>query len=600
MPRVRSETFTGQVYRPIARVSEAPVPVAVHSMLLASPPRAELDPRGRLSVTARSLSPVLLASAYFGVVPANSTFSWPRLRSYGHRRVPRGDPRRLRFEFEATRLMRPRYDVAQIRQLGRGVIHYRLELGDNALGTTRLFDGQIAFRCRDTPCAAKPRFVRVPAFVSGPFVDLLRHDGVTLSWQTDEPTHGAVTLIDAKGGSRRVDSTTLGISHEVELHGLAADTAYRYFAMAADGRAEGNVSQSAVFRTAPKPSSLKTPFRFAVLSDSRSGVDVGEASYGGSNRRVLSQHLLAAYHRGARLVIFPGDLIDGYTTVAADYRNQLLAWKRTVQPIAAFLPIYEGMGNHEALLRAWQGGWAADKLGEQSAEALFARAFVNPRNGPRPAPGAPPYLENVYSFDFANAHFVVLNSNYWFRSHFDARRHPAGRGGYREGWIDSRQLGWLDQDLAAARLRGQHLFVFTHEPSFPNGGHVADAMYYRGKVPTVVERRNRFWRVLVKHRVLAAFFGDEHNYSRTLIDRNVDPRFDHPIWAIISGGAGAPFYAQNTGLPWSSQVKCFSAQQHFVIVSVTGACVRIEAIGLDGTRLDRFAANAADCRSKPD
>ena len=114
----------------------------------------------------------------------------------------------------------------------------------------------------------------------------------------------------------------------------------------------------------------------------------------------------------------------------------------------------------------------------------------------------------------------------------------------------------------------KHLFVFTHEPGFPNGGHTSDGMYWKGKVPAVLERRNLFFRLLSKHGVGVIFHGDEHNYSRTRVDDDMVPGMTAPMWQIISGGAGAPYYAQEMDVPWSHKVARFDPRQHYVRVRV--------------------------------
>lgn len=113
-------------------------------------------------------------------------------------------------------------------------------------------------------------------------------------------------------------------------------------------------------------------------------------------------------------------------------------------------------------------------------------------------------------------------------------------------------------------------------------------MYWSGRFPEVLARRDAFWAILAKHRVTAAFFGDEHNYSRTLIDQTVDPRFVSPVWQIITGGCGAPYYARDRTVPWQHKVRVFSAQQHLVLVRIDGPRAQLEALSLSGQILDRW------------
>jgi 3',5'-cyclic AMP phosphodiesterase CpdA len=189
----------------------------------------------------------------------------------------------------------------------------------------------------------------------------------------------------------------------------------------------------------------------------------------------------------------------------------------------------------------------------------------------------------------------MVNTNYFWRSHFHREDHPAFGRGQREGWIDDRQLEWLAADLEAARARGQrHLYVFTHEPGFPNGGHVSDGMWWENRFPEVIARRDRFFRLLAEHGVEAVFHGDEHNYSRTRIHAGLVEGLERPLWQIVSGGAGAPYYAQNEEVPWADDVVAFDARQHVVLVDVDGDAARARVVARGGETIDRFDLTAAE------
>ncbi|MEL6759901.1 MAG: hypothetical protein AAFP04_05810, partial [Myxococcota bacterium] len=142
------------------------------------------------------------------------------------------------------------------------------------------------------------------------------------------------------------------------------------------------------------------------------------------------------------------------------------------------------------------------------------------------------------------------------------------------------------RDLLAGTDKARHLFVFTHEPAFPNGGHVQDAMWYRGRIPEVLERRDAFLEILFRHEVLAVFFGDEHNYSRTRIDSTLDPKYAGRLWQIITGGAGAPYYARDLTVPWARNVESFEPVHHVVVVDVRGENVWLRAVTTQGETVD--------------
>ena len=229
-----------------------------------------------------------------------------------------------------------------------------------------------------------------------------------------------------------------------------------------------------------------------------------------------------------------------------------------------------------------------------SAEDVFAEQFVNPPGAPAAPVGAPPYNENTYSVDIGTAHLSIVNSNYRYRSHPGNPDHPAGPEGNREGWLDDTTLDWLDADLAKARKAGQkHLFVFTHEPGFPNGGHVHDGLYWKGEVPAVLRQRAKLYAILGRNAVTAIVHGDEHNYSRLLVDAaTLDGPLERPVWHLVSGGAGAPYYAQDHSVPWSQRVRVFDARQHYLRFIIDGDDCVIEAVSREGGLIDRF--NAAD------
>jgi hypothetical protein len=268
------------------------------------------------------------------------------------------------------------------------------------------------------------------------------------------------------------------------------------------------------------------------------------------------------------------------------------------------------MGNHDYPIDRFDDGSRSgvrlDKLGDASAEAVFARAFVNPTDGAEPeADGAPPYVENVYSFRRGNALFIVLNTNYWYSSD------PARHGGNLEGYVLPRQIEWLRARIAAADGDSQitHVFVFAHEPPFPHGYHAGDAMWHDGgdtngdgKVDgrdvAIVENRNTLWSIVASSpKSVALVAGDEHAYARILIDdtlpaghkRGLDGRevrFAHPVWHVTSGGAGAPFYDRRTDLPWSARLETYSIQPHVALFRIDGARVDLEAVSATGQVID--------------
>lgn len=451
------------------------------------------------------------------------------------------------------------------------------------------------------------------ALVEGPFVGPVSSTSAVIWWRLSGPAPVRVVVEPAapSSGPRR-EVRAPASATEITVSGLEPATVYRYRLEIGDG---GRYPSAGAFqfRTAPAAGRAAS-YKFAVMCDSRGAAPSQPVSEG-----VLKRLAADALRRGAQFIVFPGDLVFGYCHKVADYRAQMRAWKRIMSEVMHQLPVYVTMGNHDVLIHRARdsfgpydldGARAADGT-MVTAEEVFAEEFCNPRNGPdKPeVRGAPPYDETCYSFDWGPDRFVVLNTNYWVGT----RTYPHAPGdpcrlyekGNPEGRIMDRQMAWLRADLASARKSGaRHIFIFAHEPAFPAGKHVDDAMHYDGNATLslkrdVRKRRHELWSLLSRHRVLAAFFGDEHNYSRGLIGPVGNLTYDPPVWHIITGGAGAPLTLvrglqpgteslppsiphpyRRLDMPWSDCIRVFEVRNHYCLVSVRPSRVSLEVWAL--------------------
>jgi len=65
-----------------------------------------------------------------------------------------------------------------------------------------------------------------------------------------------------------------------------------------------------------------------------------------SSYRDLAHFTAALYRRGAKFILFGGDLINGYTTNIRELESQFGSWKQAIQPVGALISIYEAMGKN--------------------------------------------------------------------------------------------------------------------------------------------------------------------------------------------------------------------------------------------------------------
>ena len=574
--------------------------------------------------------PTPAAVTYFGPITVAGDVREALYRKVAGERLESGEAVTLhRIKVDVSKLESLSYDLHYIED-GGGEVAYRVEVYDPRWGSGNLYDR--LFRYTREGARKTGEYAVASTMTFGPFVDLVGPDSFVISWETDVPAAGAVILAETIFAAPEISLT-----HEVAVAGLRPDTDYEYRV-----RYGPDEAHTEIFRARTAPEEGAGGCHFAYASDSRGGAGGGERSLEGVNHTILRAILADAASRDVDLMLFGGDLVGGYTTSEEAFRSELDSWKRAAGSVAFSLPIYEGVGNHEQL-----GDYLAtpepdqpdrrfivhrDRDGAESLESVFSSEFTSPEGSCygfslRPEErqldqgivSGPDYAETVYSFNRGNCHFISVNTNYWFtgvRHDGTTIRYPSDQegtavallllGGSREGYVLSYQLEWLKEDLAAAEADESidWVFVFTHEPAFPNGGHLYDGMFWGqpGKghegglndptVPLgdVIDMRDRFWGALAHSPKVVAFMcGDEHNYSRTLIDTDIDPGFTYPVWHIVSGGAGAPFYAQDESVTWVDKVAAFAPVNHYCVFDADHERVSLRVYSASGALLDEVS-----------
>lgn len=154
-------------------------------------------------------------------------------------------------------------------------------------------------------------------------------------------------------------------------------------------------------------------FNFVILSDRTGGH--AEGKWAAAVRQV---NLLQP-----DFVVCVGDLIEGYTEDTAKLAEQWDEFERLTSSLDA--PFFYCAGNH-------------DFTNQVMDEIYIERHGVDGKS--------------YYSFDYRDCHFVVMNYSP------ATRNHP----------VVEEELAWLADDLAAAK-GAEHVFVFYHEPMWPNG-----------------------------------------------------------------------------------------------------------------------------------
>jgi hypothetical protein len=486
-----------------------------------------------------------------------------------------------------------RYDMVGWAKAGTGVLGYRVISQTGGM----IYDGRVRFK------GTGPFEIDV-TMIEGPFVANVTPEQAVVWFRLDRPAPCSLVV-----GSRTVPCREGEARQELTIDKLQPGTTYPYRVQ------YGGHEEAYGFRTAPAPGSRK-PFVFAYASDSRGGQGGGERAFSGPNAYIVRRLMAVTMGRKAAFMQFTGDLVGGYVNSPDALAFELANWKRAIEPQAHWMPVYTTLGNHDSVLREFSGEGAPPiridrfPFETESAEAIFAREMVNPENGPASEDGAaldpdpnavdfPSYRRNVYWYEHDNVAMIVLNSDYWFAP--TIAQTPQS-GGNLHGYLMDQQMAWLDRTLTALERRAavDHVFITTHTPIFPNGGHVGDAMWYNGNnVPRptiagtpvargIVERRDELLTLIQGHpKVVAVLTGDEHNYNRMRLDATVPiypegwdkprVRLARPFFQINNGAAGAPYYAKDV-TPWSAVVQGFSTQHAICLFYVDGPRVRLETV----------------------
>ena len=242
---------------------------------------------------------------------------------------------------------------------------------------------------------------------------------------------------------------------------------------------------------------------FVTLSDTYSGLEWG---------MVQRAAQLYTHHDHISFLISTGDF-ENNQTIDEQLKDRLSSY----YPGFDDIPWFEAFGNHNVDIPSD----ADDVLNVLTPSRIQTQlpGMLNFQMGPHDASMTYAREGSTYSFDYGNAHFVILNQYYATDTGLDGVHENGGATAcvYDE-WYD-----WLVQDLA--RNEQPIVFVFGHEPAFPRGDrHCGDSLDEDACTGNYLDwdnparpLRDKFWNLLNSHHVVAHFVGHEHTASARVI-----------------------------------------------------------------------------------
>ena len=484
-------------------------------------------------------------------------------------------------------------DFYHFSERGSGILGFRVISNVGRI----LYEGRVAF-------SGKGPYRVMPTLVEGPLVNLLQPTSCVISYET-QASLGTTILVNGK----IFQDQNPGTHHEIAITGLTPGTSYQYTVQ------YGDRTDVHRFKTQP-PTGSRTPFTFGFIADNRANTGGGERDLGGVNylsaRAAMS---VATLHNIAFLQAMGGNTTGNNTSVGG-HMLEHANWKRALEPFWSTIPVYAGMGNHEANYDFFSVDTLTKKVTRidrfpyqtESGEATFAKAFVNPENGPESEDGAsydpdpvtrdfPTYKENVYSYTYGNVAMIVLNSEYWKSSDPKASGSP-------EGYVMDQQLKWLDATIQKfeADPAIDHVFINLHSCVFPNGDHTDAGMWYSGHndarpmvagVPVgkgIIERRDQLIDAAINRstKVIGFLVGSEHNFAFLEVtpDLPIYPdgyalpklKIKRNFFYINNGGGGTYPYAKLHNTPWAEHFQYFAVPPSLALFHVDGQSVTMQAL----------------------
>ncbi len=361
-------------------------------------------------------------------------------------------------------------------------------------------------------------------FVRTPTIQNVSASEATLLWTMPSQHVARVVVTDPDGKTRsydaqstKFDASLTGLDasyyqYRATLYGLTRDTQYQYHVEASGVPLASPLSRPLQFRTEGPGA-----FRFLHFADAGEGSPEQFAV-----ARQMHQH-------DVDFVLANGDLAYDLATHSSIENNYYGVYRE----LMAQVPFFATLGNHEYYTDA-------------AKPSLSGR--VHPVNGvPSEDWG------RYYSFDWANAHFVALDTNLPLQQAAD------GTGA---------MLRWLEQDLANTRKFWR--IAFFHHPGYATGKHASE--------PEAARVRDHIVPILEKNGVQLVLNGHEHTYQRTYELRSgniVDPNSGGIVYVTAGGGGASPSYFEP-----NAQVVKSAGINHYIHADVAGATLQFRANGM--------------------
>ncbi len=321
----------------------------------------------------------------------------------------------------------------------------------------------------------------------GPYLQMGTPNSTIVRWRTNVATNSRVSIGTTQGSlTTNTDEASLTTEHEVIVSNLSAATKYFYSVGSTTQALAGNDANH-YFVTAPLAGTTAQT-RIWVLGDS------GTANANAQAVRNAYLNFTGATHTNLWLMLGDNAYENG---TDSEYQAAVFDMYPTMLRQSVLWP---ALGNHDT----------AQSSNPPASLPYFAM-FTLPTAAQ--AGGIASGTEKYYSFDYANIHFICLDSMTSDRS------------------ANGPMATWLRADLAATTQ--QWTIAFWHHPPYSKGSHDSDTD------PILAQMRQNILPILEDAGVDLVLAGHSHSYERSyLIDSHYGVSSTFTAAMKKDGGSG--------------------------------------------------------------
>ncbi|AFK85480.1 MULTISPECIES: fibronectin type III domain-containing protein [Thermoanaerobacterium] len=366
----------------------------------------------------------------------------------------------------------------------------------------------------------------------------------TITWRTDttvnlgqvqygkDPSLKDAKIVDATVQKFSSDLGDMNI-HSATMTNLDPGTTYYYRVGYGN-----NLNSIYSFTTEAKDTNS---FKFLIFGDSQSGIAT-DPQYGPWKATI---HNAYSTNKDSKFFVNVGDLVE-IGQLYTHWNN----WFDAAKGVIDAIPEMPVEGNHETYQSSnYDSGKPKD----------FVSQFPVPQNGPDSLKG------QVYSFDYGNAHIVMLDSQE------DEEETVSGD-------ILEAQKAWLDKDLKSTNKTWK--IVFFHKTP-----------YYNKATRSNEQIKAAFQPIFDKYHIDVVFNGHDHGYSRTYPIKNdqyVKNPADGTVY-VVTGRSGNKYYPDLSQKVWDAFFYDPQDQPNYIVATINGNTLTIKAVKQDGTPIDTYS-----------